>query len=101
MDQLAGKVAVVTGGSQGIGAATVSRLARGGALVVITDVRLEANWADLVDDVRRSEGRLDVLVNNAAVTHRAGSATPAPRIGTGSSPSVLRALGSASGHAHT
>ena len=37
------------------------------------DVRLEASWADLVDDVRRSEGRLDVLVNNAAVTHRAGS----------------------------
>ena len=99
MDQLEDKVADVTAGSQGIGAATVSRLARAGAMVVIVDivadqgeslasqlraqrlkaryrqldVRLEASWADLVDDVRRSEGRLDVLVNNAAVTHRAGS----------------------------
>lgn len=91
---LNGKVALVTGGSRGIGAATVLRLAREGADVAVTYVRgkeaaeevvravealgrsavaLRADSADAEEAagaVRRTAealGGLDVLVNNAGV----------------------------------
>lgn len=79
---LAGKVALVTGGLQGIGRAVALDLARRGARVVVTsrspergapdgvevrrlDVRDEAAVTACVDEVARAFGRLDVLVNNA------------------------------------
>src|SRR5207253_4439998 len=92
--KLAGKVALVTGGSRGIGAATARALADEGADVAIsyaasTDkaeavvrelegkgVRAAAFKADqagpaqvegLVKAVAKRFGRLDILVNNAAV----------------------------------
>ena len=91
---LAGKVALVTGGSRGVGAAVARRLAHAGADVAISYAnsaakagkvaeeltilggRAVAFRADqghvdeprrLVDDVVAHFGRLDILVNNAAV----------------------------------
>jgi NAD(P)-dependent dehydrogenase (short-subunit alcohol dehydrogenase family) len=80
---LSGKVAVVTGGSTGIGRATVELLASEGAIVVVasrrppatpvsgaehvaTDLSQPDAAAELVEDVVRRHGTLDILVNNAA-----------------------------------
>ena len=91
---LAGRVAIVTGGSRGIGLASARLLAEGGASVVVSGrdaARLEAATRELeatgaavlgvaADAVRREDverlveaarerfGRLDVLVNNAGMT---------------------------------
>lgn len=94
MPQLAGKVALVTGGSRGIGAATALRLAEEGADVALTYVSaadkaqevvkaiealgrkglaIQADSADPTAVVRSVEqaaselGRLDILVNNAGI----------------------------------
>jgi NAD(P)-dependent dehydrogenase (short-subunit alcohol dehydrogenase family) len=92
---LSGKVAVVTGGSRGIGRAVAEGLATAGADVVIASRKLDAceraareistatgrealpvachvgRWADcdaLVDAVYDHFGRCDVLVNNAGMS---------------------------------
>ncbi|GAB2503521.1 SDR family oxidoreductase [Promicromonospora xylanilytica] len=82
MTAFAGLVAVVTGGSSGIGAAVVRRLRSAGARVAVFDVDPEAADADValgvdvtdtasvgsaVAAVEDRFGRLDVLVNNAGV----------------------------------
>ena len=85
---LAGRVCLVTGGSQGIGAACARRFAREGARVLITDVadapgsalaaELEAHYlhCDVGDKAQVDaavahamalHGRIDVLVNNAGI----------------------------------
>jgi NAD(P)-dependent dehydrogenase (short-subunit alcohol dehydrogenase family) len=94
MSRLAGKVAIVTGGAGGIGAATAHELAREGAAVAVVDID-EAKAAGVADEIRRTGaraialggdlaeedtarrvvastvaefGHLDVLHNNAALT---------------------------------
>jgi len=87
MGQLDGKVAIVTGGAQGIGNAIAHGLAAEGARIVVADLRgaeeaaaafpdglgLTADVADeaavqaLVDEVVERCGTVDVLVNNAGL----------------------------------
>jgi meso-butanediol dehydrogenase / (S,S)-butanediol dehydrogenase / diacetyl reductase len=97
--ELAGRVAIVTGGGQGIGRATALELARLGADVVIaelnaegtertakevrglgrkalavpTDVTRRADLARMVERTRADFGRIDVLVNNAGIYRAAAT----------------------------
>lgn len=92
MGNLAGQCAIVTGAAYGIGFAAARRLAEEGAAVVIADIKghedaarkltdagLQATaiTADvtcddsvdaLVTEVMRRHGRIDILINNAAIS---------------------------------
>jgi NAD(P)-dependent dehydrogenase (short-subunit alcohol dehydrogenase family) len=91
--QVAGKVALVTGGASGIGQAIAELLAEEGASVVVTDidelkgpdvvsgiqkaggaalflhqdVTSEPRWVEVIAEVKEHFGRLDVLVSNAGI----------------------------------
>jgi NAD(P)-dependent dehydrogenase (short-subunit alcohol dehydrogenase family) len=86
MGELSGRVALVSGGARGIGAAAARALAKEGAKVVITDVidgeavakeiggafmthdvTVEADWVAAVAFAKETFGGLDILVNNAGV----------------------------------
>ena len=86
---LTGRVAVVTGGSNGIGRAAAVLLARHGAKVHVgdlqplaendslfaelgilqkeCDVRSETSLQKLIDEAAAEQGRIDILVNNAGI----------------------------------
>ncbi len=90
MGRLQNKVAIITGGSKGLGEANARLFASEGATVIITDidekngrklakdigpsvefhkqdVRDEESWKSLIAQVVKDHGKLDILVNNAGV----------------------------------
>ena len=78
MGALDGKVAIVTGGAQGIGAAIAAGLAAEGAEVVVVDleppeggiradVSSEEDVERMVGQALERNGRVDILVNNAGL----------------------------------
>jgi NAD(P)-dependent dehydrogenase (short-subunit alcohol dehydrogenase family) len=93
-DSLAGRVAIVTGGAGGIGAATAIRFSALGASVMVadldavagaslaeriggafrsTDVAEEDAVSALVDETIDRFGKLDIMVNNAGIVGPIGS----------------------------
>lgn len=90
MNRVQNKVAIITGGARGMGAATARLFAQEGAIVTIADmleqegqaladelgngarfakldVSSEESWQALVADLLARHGRIDALVNNAGV----------------------------------
>lgn len=93
MNRVQGKVAIITGGSLGIGRACALKLAEEGARVVITDIKEEEgrkvvdqiksakgdaifirhdvanedDWQQVISTTLSTYGRLDILVNNAGI----------------------------------
>lgn len=91
MTRLAGKVAIITGAAQGMGAAHAKLFVEQGAKVVLTDlneekgaalaaelgeaalfikqdVTSEAGWAQVVEQAEAAFGPVNVLVNNAGIS---------------------------------
>src|ERR1700691_6304819 len=94
--RLAGKVAIITGGSRGQGAATAKLFSSEGAQIMLTDVNIPdaslidsldgsvhfmrhdvsdaAGWRDLVAATEKAFGRVNVLINNAGIYRPSGLA---------------------------
>jgi 3alpha(or 20beta)-hydroxysteroid dehydrogenase len=93
MGRLDGRVALITGGARGQGGAEAQLFAAEGAQVVITDVldaegaetakaiggkylhhdvSSESRWDEVIAEVLKAHGRLDVLVNNAGIFKTGG-----------------------------
>ena len=89
MKRVKDKIAVVTGGAQGIGCGIAKRLVSEGAIVIITDlnaelgrsiqessssisfiahnVTVESDWKKVLESVSKQYGKIDILVNNAGI----------------------------------
>ena len=121
--RLAGKVALISGAARGQGEAEARLFAREGAGVVLGDVRTEqgeqvaraiaaaggkavftpldvrdeGDWTRAVELAEREFGRLDILVNNAAILGRPGIMETSLELWNGSWPSTRPARSSACG----
>lgn len=95
--RVAGKVALVTGGADGLGKAIAALLARHGATTIITDlqeekgretaleigahfmaqdVASESQWQSILEQIQGEFGGLDILVNNAGISGPLANADP-------------------------
>lgn len=93
MAKLENKVALVTGGASGLGKGMAERFKADGAKVVITDLQSdlgeaaasaggltffkqdvtdEKQWGDIVGEIEKRFGRLDILVNSAGIAGPVG-----------------------------
>lgn len=91
MGRLDGKVAIITGGSAGMGASNVKMFVKEGAKVVFTDLNIEdgqkleqelgnnaifmeqdvsksADWDKVIEKAEAEFGPIDILVNNAGIS---------------------------------
>ena len=71
MGRLTGKVAVITGGNSGVGAATAKLFAAEGASVVIT-ARRAAALEEIADEIRQAGGEVLGIINGYFQTGRSG-----------------------------
>jgi 3(or 17)beta-hydroxysteroid dehydrogenase len=97
MKGLERKVALVTGAASGLGHAIAQRFAAEGALVVISDVQRElgataareggftyleqdvcdeSRWAQIMEEIEKRFGSLNILVNNAGILGSMNAASP-------------------------
>jgi len=97
MKRLDQKVALVTGGASGLGKAIAQRLAFEGATVLIGDLQRElgraaaaagsftffeqdvcdeTQWTQIVGEIEKRFGRLDILINNAGILGSLEAASP-------------------------
>jgi 3(or 17)beta-hydroxysteroid dehydrogenase len=88
MSRVNNKIALVTGGSRGIGMAAAELLSREGAFVIVTDILVsegqkvaeringefyrldvsnEKEWEQLFNLIQQKHGRIDILFNNAGI----------------------------------
>jgi len=96
MNRLKDKIALITGGAQGLGAAMAKRFAAEGAAIFVADLKAdignktveeikktgakayfltldvssEESWIEAVKQVLKTEGKIDILVNNAGINIR-------------------------------
>lgn len=93
MGRLNNKIAMITGGASGMGAAMAKLFAQEGATVIAADINEEnlakiselenvegmkldvssdENWAEVTKAIVEKYGRIDILINNAGISSEKG-----------------------------
>ena len=90
MNRIDGKIALITGGAHGMGAAECKLFVEAGAHVIVTDIDTDSgkstteaigtgcefihhdvtcqnSWSSVVNQIEQAYGKIDILVNNAGI----------------------------------